>query len=198
MLSRRTFLVSASAAAVGAALPPAMIQPAAAAAVSAPSPLLAFAVGTPGEYDWHSIFARSAEDAFKAWAWDRGVCEEGEDPPFDPEYVQRVPIWDDLPESEITPALWFAADMGHMCERCNYETHPDMGGRVVSDEVVCEECLEFGDYLLVDREQALDGLIDYILNEGEDGAKTLLIDRGFWPKVPTELWAEAIAEAAKP
>lgn len=196
MLSRRAFLISASAAAVSAAVPIPVLPAAAAPSAAATPQLLAFAVGTPGEYDWQAVLATSAQDAFKAWALDRGVCEEGEDPAFDPHYVQRVPIWDGLPEKEITPALWFAANMGHMCERCNYETHPNFGGEVVNGEVVCEDCIELGDLLVISRERALEALVDEIVDLGPDGAKEHLVNRGVLSAVPADLWAEAIKEAA--
>lgn len=196
MLSRRAFLISASAAAVSAALPMPALPAAAAQSTAAAPQLLAFAVGTPGEYDWQAVLATSAEDAFKAWAWDRGICEEDEDPAFDPGYVQRVPIWDGLPEKEITPALWFAANMGHMCERCNYETHPNFGGEVVNGEVVCEDCIELGDLLVISRERALEALVNEIVDLGPEGAREHLVTEGVLSAVPADLWAEAIKEAA--
>lgn len=197
MLTRRAFLLSASAAAVSVALPMPALPAIAPVVEAAEAPkLLAFAVGTPGEYDWQSVFAGTAEEAFKQWACDRGVCEEDEVPEFDPDYVQRVPSWDDLAEKEITPAKWFAANMGHMCERCNFETHPDFGGEVVNGEVVCEDCLDLGDIVQISRERALETLVDEILDLGADDAQDRLIRIGVWDKIPADVWAEAIVEAA--
>jgi len=197
MLTRRSFLLSASAAVVSTALPFPVMSHAVAVTEATEAPkLFAFAVGTPGEYDWHSVFAKSAEDAFKQWAWDRGDCEEEEDPAFDPDYVHRVEIWDDLLETEINPAQWFAAGMGHMCERCNFETHPEMGGEVVNGEVVCEDCLGLSDILVIDRDRALEALIEQIIDHGADEAAARLTSKGHWPKITPDLWAEAISEAA--
>lgn len=193
-MNRRGFLLSASAAAISAAMP---LQSLAAplAAVAAPkAPLLAFVVGTPGEYDWQTIWARSAEGAFKAWAGEQD--EDDDEIVFDEEYVQRVPAWDALKDSEITPAHWFAANMGHICDRCGTETHPDFGGLAVGSTVVCEECATFADQVIGDPERAVELLADRIFDDGENVVRDWLIENGDWAAVEPVLWAKALAEAA--
>lgn len=156
------------------------------------SDLMAFAVGTPGEWDWRHVFARSAEEAWKEWSWDQGV-EPDEVGEFDPDYVTRIPAWDG--RSEIKPADWLRAGLGHHCERCDCETCLDDGAAIVAEAVVCDDCLTFGDRLSCDTERARDDLADMIADDGEQAARQWLEANGYWP-LQGDLWARAVRAAA--
>ncbi|EHK56833.1 hypothetical protein [Allomesorhizobium alhagi] len=191
-LSRRSFLASASAAAVVATMPAGGAALAASPASAPAAVLPAFVVGTPGEYDWHAYVAENAEQAFRMWVQDRGddECE------FDPEFVTRMPAWDGRDPDTIRPADWLRADLGHCCERCGYETHSDSGAQIVAGEVVCEECLTFADRVLCDPEDALDDLINRIADEGEEDTREWLEGAGHWRLAEADLWPKALAAVA--
>ncbi|PWJ81570.1 hypothetical protein C7441_110102 [Pseudaminobacter salicylatoxidans] len=190
---RRNLLLGASSVAAGALLPslPLPIP----AAAETPS-LLAYVVGTPGEYDWQTFFARSAEEAFAEWVADQGYDEEY-DPTFDPDFVTRVPIWDGRNPNSICPADWFEANLGHCCERCGCETHPDCGGQVVEGEVVCEECLTLADRVEINPNDVVEDLGNRIACDGADKVRVRLEHRKEWEDLPPELWDRAIAFAAE-
>lgn len=194
-LSRRSLLAGVAASAAIAALPdiPAM----ATAFEVTPTPALkAFAVGTPGEYDWQSFFARSAEEAFEDWCRER--FDEGyEAPDFDPDYVLRVEAWDGRDLDTIAPADWIAVGMGYCCERCGYETHPDCGCRVVAGEVVCDECLTTADRVIADPDDFVDDLVNRLCGDEEAEVRAWLEAEGCWATVKDDLWPRALAELAK-
>lgn len=190
-ISRRQLLLGASSVAAGAILAPLASQlPATAQTPST----VAYAVGTPGEYDWQAIRAFSPEDAFREWAISKWGADE-DAPAFDPEYVTRVDQWDEL--STVNPGDWLDAGLGHICERCGYETHPETGGRSVAGEVVCEECLTIPDRVIVDPQDVVEDLGNRIADEGTDDVREWLKRRGWWSKLPDDLWQKSIAFAAE-
>jgi len=190
-LSRRAFLLGASSSALAAALPaPAFSAMSIGIDLSKGPDLMAFAVGTPGEYDWQAIFARTPEEAFREWACDR---DWGDEPAvFDEEYVQRVEAWDGL--RRVAPANWFDAGLGHCCERCGYETHPDFGGKIVAGEVVCEDCLTIVDRAACDPDDVVEDLANRIADEGGAEVRTWCEEHGCWDAV-APLWPRAVAMA---
>jgi hypothetical protein len=153
-----------------------------------------WAVGTPGEYDWHAFPARTAEEAFRKWR--DYVAEDDEDEhTFDPEFVQRVTQWDGKKPNELGPADWFAANMGHCCERCGYETSPDQCGRVINGEVVCEECLTITDRAIDDPDALVEDLANRICDQGEDDARAMIEKEGGWLAVKDDIWPKALVIA---
>lgn len=198
-LSRRAFLTSVCAATILPALPTVSIATPAAPAARALLPM--FAVGTPGEYDWQAYSARTAEEAFKEWVAEHyGDEDEGEDdnrPHFDPDYVQRVAQWDGKRPSELSPADWIDANMGHCCERCDCETHANMGAHVVAGEVVCADCLTLADKIEVNEDDALDELTNLISDTSPDEVRQALTERGDWQAIPTDLWQRAVIQAER-
>lgn len=194
MLSRRAFLLSAPAVAIAATLPlPAAAAPMATGKLAAMPELFAYAVGTPGEFDWQAIWARTPEEAFREWFTGRHGYDP-DDPDaltYDPEYVERVEKWDGL--ETVSGADWFAAGKGYCCERCGYETYADIGGRVVAGEVVCETCLTFADRIAVDPDDVVEDLANRIADEGESETRAWLDLQKI--AIPDELWLRAVAEA---
>lgn len=192
LLTRRALLGSVAASAVVAALP---VVPLVALSAEPVAPVLqAFVVGTPGEFDWHSYLARSAEEAFGYWVEERG---EDYDWTFDPDYVQRVEAWDGRDPGSITPADWLRVNLGHCCERCGYETHADAGARIVCEEVVCDDCLTFADIVATDADEAFDEILNRLDDEGEEETKAWLEVKKCWDAVKDDLWPRAIAKLAE-
>jgi hypothetical protein len=200
VLSRRAFLVGASAA-VAASIAPVLPAHVATVTVAAPAavaePLLAFAVGTPGDYDWQHIIAKSAEEAWRIWMEERGEFEnviEGEPlPAFDPEMVTRVEAWDG--KGGTTSADWFAVGLGHVCDRCGYETSPEEGGRAVGDDAVCEGCLTWADRLAADEhDDIVDEIANRLFDEPAEDVRDWLNRERLLPMVDDlGLWAKALA-----
>lgn len=197
MISRRTFLATASAAAIAPVLP-VIAPPAVTIGVDLASgpDYLAFAVGTPGEFDWQPIFARSAEEAFKIYRQEHGYDDEGDPRPFCADYVERIPAWDGKPA--IKPADWLNAGMGHCCDRCGYETFADDGACAIGDEAVCEQCLTFAERCVVDTDRVVDDLADRICDEGAEAVEADLRKRNNWDAVEGMVWQRAseLARAA--
>lgn len=192
-LSRRSFLVSSAAAILAPALP--SLTTAAPVTVgvdlAAKPDLLAFVIGTPGEYDWQTCFASTAEEAFEEWVW-QSVHEPG-DVSFDPDYVRRIPEWDGRDPQTITGVDWFDANMGYCCGRCGYETHPELGGRAVRGEVLCEECLTLADRLAGAPDEVVEDLAERIACDGEDVARAWVARQRV--DLPAAIWERALAEA---
>jgi hypothetical protein len=145
-LTRRQVLVLTAAAAVT-AVAPIEIAPA------APPPVPAWAVGTPGEWNWQVIEAATEHDARLAWLSEEGVPEEcahgGPVPRSNcdcdvcEEYAQldttRKSQWDG--KNIVAGGVeWFAAGYGANCDRCHSETTPE-DGKIVDREIVCGDCL---------------------------------------------------------
>lgn len=157
-ISRREVLIGVAAAAIAASAPSSIpaILPAPAAEV-----IPAWAVGTPGEFNWQHVIARTAEQAesiFRA-EWCSDSCEGEHDSPCGEcgwctlEVVaERKPIWDG--KAETSSGDWLLADMGAICSRCGYETFAEEGGHAVGGEAVCSECMTLTDWDIVDPEHA--------------------------------------------
>lgn len=155
-ISRREVLLGTAAAVAATALP---TMP----AIAAPSPeiLPAWVVGTPGEFNWQHIVARTAEEAERIFRaeWCDDSCEGEEDAPcgecdfctLDVDH-ERKPMWDG--KSDVTPGDWLRSGTGHICSRCSYETFPQEGGHGVGDEAVCADCMTLADWDVVDPEHA--------------------------------------------
>ncbi|TIU94525.1 MAG: hypothetical protein E5W09_22940 [Mesorhizobium sp.] len=190
-MDRRQFLKSASSGVLAAALPvPVLAAAAPALDVTAAAPLQAFVVGTPGEFDWMHVAANNAQDAIKMWLDDRGYDDE--------EYgfalsVQRVPAWDGRNTDSVNPADWIRANLGHCCSRCGYECHPETGAQAIGDEVVCEECLTLPDQLEGNPEDVVDDLANRIACDGEAETREWLEAKGWWDRIPQNLWNRAVA-----
>lgn len=190
-MNRRQFLLTASAGAIAAALPASAAVATVPVLETAAAPLLAFVVGTPGEFDWMHVAARNAQEAMQIWLEDHGYEDEEE-------YgcalnVERVPAWDGV--GSVTPADWIRANLGHCCSRCGYETHPETGAKAIKDEVICEECLTLPDQVESDPEEVVDDLANRIATDSEDDVREWLETKGWWAQIPTELWDRARAAA---
>ncbi len=159
-ISRRDVLLGATAMAAVANIP-------ALPAVAAPAEVLpAWVVGTPGEWDYQHIIARTETEArrFFAAEWcGADDCEDGnENPECECEFCKkffaveadRKRKWDGKSYDEITPGDWLRSGTGHVCSRCSYETFPEEGGRGVGNEAVCSECMTLTDWDIVDPEHA--------------------------------------------
>lgn len=158
-ITRREALALAVGAAASAALPtasaPVQID------FGASQPITAWAVGTPGEFNWQYIVAPTYEEAkriFKA-EWVSDSCEdEGESPCGECEWctldveAERKPMWDGL--EATTAGDWLRAGMGALCSRCSYETFPEENGHAIGSEAVCEGCMTLADWETVDPERA--------------------------------------------
>ena len=157
MISRRDVLIGAAAVAATANIPSISI----AATSPAEAILPAWAVGTPGEFNWQHIVARTAEEAERRYRaeWCDDSCEGEEDAPcgecdtccleLD---ATRVPAWDG--KKDTTNADWLDVGMGTYCARCNYECFADSGAKNVNGEAVCEDCMRLADWDVVDPEYA--------------------------------------------
>lgn len=132
-------------------LPP----PAAAAAPAATQPLLSYAVGTAGDWNWSAIKARNMHDAVEIWMGEQGypdTCEaiadgETEDPCGDCDHCNNLhpdvvhhPEWDGH-DVAIGERLWCEAGLGATCARCRDEAFLQEGGFFdAAGKLVCEEC----------------------------------------------------------
>ena len=94
-----------------------------------------------------------AEAAIREWqiqegSWDEehDCCQACELNPCGCDLAaQRVPAWDD--KTVIAGDTdWWEAGFGAYCSRCSYETHPDNGGELIHDQIVCQDCLTLADY----------------------------------------------------
>lgn len=159
-MDRRTFI--ASAAAVTAIPMPNLV---AAAPVMPAMVAPAWAVGSPGEFDW--IHATGTEhDARIEWLNSyHGVtdCEQGGEQPrpececeFCGNYhgveVERIEAWDG--KEQLTKADWLRGNLGTLCSRCGYECYREDGGHPIGDDAVCGECMTVADWDIVDPERA--------------------------------------------
>lgn len=167
MLTRRTILQGVTAAAIA---PSMSIVPSVGAPVAA-EPLLAFVVGTPGDFDGACVFARTAREAFEQWSLDQGTLEDdGSCERCDSDkctcdhtyYATRMERWDNLGH-DPTPADWMKAGMGYMCERCDNEQ--GFGdGYEIDGKAICVDCMELADWKLADPER-YEEQVDELLTE---------------------------------
>lgn len=125
-ISRREAIALGAATLAVSAAPPALS--------AVPLPLPAWCVGTPGEMDWMTIFARTAEEAKLEWFFERygappgEVCENKNCRADDCDCfgtgpdVKREPTLDQYgkPEDVPTSAL-FSVGWTVECSRCDYE-----------------------------------------------------------------------------
>jgi hypothetical protein len=198
ILSRRTLLLGSAAAAMAPMLPATTTaEPTIVGIDLAKGPdTMMWVIGTPGEYDWQAINASSVEEAFSeylaAWGYERDALGDIH------EYVQRVEKLDGRDPDSLTGADWLSIGMGYCCEECGTETSADSGAVVVDGTLYCESCLTFERRLVADPDSVVEDLANDIYCNGADETKADLEDRGDWTNLPAELWARAIAEAAKP
>lgn len=162
--SRRDVFKLAAGAIAAAATPAPLAIAAEAAATMAPAATrLAWAVGTPGEFDWQHITAGTEDEAIRRYACETvggDGCEDGGEDDCECEWclvigsveAQRQPAWDQ--KSETTNADWLRVGMGSFCSRCGYETISEEGGHAVGDEAVCADCMTLADWDIVDPERA--------------------------------------------
>jgi hypothetical protein len=150
MMNRREVLLGAAALAAAAQLPTAAV---------AKQPLPAWAVGTPGEFNWQRIIAKTAEEAEGIFRNENCEFECEEDAPCGEcdgctmeVIAERKPVWDGIVNP--TPADWLRAGSGTFCSRCSYETFPEENGHPVVDEAVCEDCMTLADWDIVDPARA--------------------------------------------
>lgn len=155
-ISRREVLLGTAAVVAAAAIPSAPIT------ITAPVEVIpAWAVGTPGEFNWQHIVAKTADEAKRIFLseWTDDSCEGEEGAPcgecetctLDVE-AERKPMWDGL--KDTSPGDWLRADMGTYCSRCSYETFPHENGYAVGSEAVCEECMTLADWDIVNPDHA--------------------------------------------
>lgn len=215
-LTRRSFLLSSSAAALAATVPlPAMPVPKAAVGVdlAAGPDLLAFVVGTPGEYDWQVVFAKSARDALLEahhWMFERMNPEtkRWEIDPNEPvdvdayaDHFQRVPQWDGRDPAGISPADWFCIGWGYSCDRCDGPASAD-SGLIIGSDVVCEDCVTFADRVaagdwdwiedeLANQIETANDLPDERERLDREGHLAAIEAAGVWSKVVARVEADA-------
>lgn len=148
-VSRRDVLTMAAGAVVAANLPAA--QPA---LPVQPPPTPAWAVGSPGEWNWRHIVARTEHAARRMFACDgcRDECDHDEmvegcefcalatDPDLE---AKRVTEWDGKGDTDA--ADWLNAGFGYICDRCGGEPSAD-DAQVVDGVCVCDECMTLEDW----------------------------------------------------
>lgn len=159
-LNRRELLALTAASAAVAVIP---TLPAIATPVTAEPPLLAWAVGTDGEFNWQDIRARTADEARRIFAAEEvggDDCEEVGKEDCECDFcgafanvdANRIEQWDNI--ENTSAADWLRAGMGAICSRCSYETFREENGHAVGNEAVCEECMTLADWHLIDPERA--------------------------------------------
>lgn len=169
-LTRRTMLAGTAAAAATAVVP-AIPAPALAPAVPppAPAPLLpVWQVGTPGEFDWQLIRAKSKRDALLEYMEDRGrLCESC------PRETGTDQVCECCPDIEAlrSPALdadehldveseW-KASWGAICDRCGTEEYEGEWAPVDGARV-CRHCMTLAELQVHYPDDAAD-LLDELL-----------------------------------
>lgn len=213
-MNRRSFLISSSAAALATALPlPALPAPVHVGVDLATGPdLLAFTVGTPGEFDWQVVFAGSAKEALikgmphvferfnretQRWEMppDNVIDVDGYD-----EHFQRVPQWDGRDPDAITPADWLRIGFGYSCDRCGDPATTD-SGLAIGEVIICEWCTTFADRIragdwdwiedeLANRIESAADLPDERERLERDGHLAALEAAGVWSKVVARVEAD--------
>lgn len=158
MLTRRFILAAAATSAAAATLKAVPAAPAPVAAEPVKAKLLAWTVGTPGDYNWEVVRAATEQEAIKEWICSNveevecGYPDDEDAPAPDPHracvcdncympevWARRVPAFDQ--KETITPADWIREGIGHVCCRCGDESSPDWGAVAIGDEAVCEGCI---------------------------------------------------------
>lgn len=163
-LSRRDALRLGAAAIVATVVPP---PASAVAATPASEPMVSWIVGTPGEYDWQRVWARTEESAIRKYIAEHGAgatcnAAEGElavGEECDCEHchilrsveVERRPEWDN--KENITDVDWLSIGWGTFCARCDGETSVDCS-YAVGGNVICDACMTFEDWDVINPEIA--------------------------------------------
>ncbi|MDW9481266.1 hypothetical protein GOB57_21715 [Sinorhizobium meliloti] len=199
-LSRRSFLgsfVGLSALPLATSVKAAPLASAAAADIIGSAPPLSpmWAAGTPGEFDWRPISADNAEEAFARWCDHQGIPAAAR-PLFSTETVRRVPSWDGRSPEQVRPADWIKNGLGHTCERCDSEAMADTA-TVIEGEVVCHECMTYGEKLEEDEDFGMESLADLIGDMGEQEARAYVIQHEDFDLIGEVRWAKAAEEAAR-
>lgn len=152
-----------------------------------------WAAGTPGDFNWRPIAAESAEEAFGIWC-DQENIPVSERPRFFEGCAKRMTAWDGMEIEDIAPSDWLNGGLGHHCERCDGEVSADCG-RVIAGDVVCFECMTYGESLAEDRERGMEEIVNLILNEGEDEARDFVVMHEDFDLIGEEVWSAAAARA---
>jgi hypothetical protein len=199
-MSRRSFLGSFAGVAalpLAAAVKAAPLGSASAAEIIASAPPLPpmWAAGTPGDFDWQPISADTAEEAFAKWCDHSGMSLDKR-PPFSNEAVRRMPLWDGRTPEQVRPADWIEGGLGHRCQRCDCEAMAD-SATVLEGEVVCRECMTYGERLDDDEDFGMEGLVELIFDKGEKDAKVYLVQHEDFDLIGDGRWSMAVAEAAR-
>jgi hypothetical protein len=163
-ITRRQALAVGIGAAVAAALPASAIA-AAPIAEATKLDLVAWAVGTPGEFDWQMVRARTYEDAIRAFACETvggDGCEEeevGPDGCGECEWcyamgaeAERQPAWDG--KDKITHADWLRVGMGTICAHCKDEVYVEDSGVIVGEKGIHQHCMTLADWDIADPARA--------------------------------------------
>lgn len=182
-INRRQALSLGFAAATMAVLPAsAKLAPIEAIAPAAPTP--SWIVGTPGEYDWQHIVAKTEFEArrifVQEWKCYGEHCQHSEyqeDCEFcetlHSSEVQRMEAWDG--HNEVSSADWLKQGLGTLCDRCANECHRDCGAHIVGSDAVCEDCMTLADWDLVDPTTAAEMRAEM---EDDEDAPALFGDNG--------------------
>lgn len=160
-INRRELIAGVSATAILVTTTPAAMAEAAKAIHVKPLP--AWQVGTPGEMDWHVIFAEDEKTALHEWFAEEhgdypgnvcdGPCSLEDCECFSPgAEAVRQPKFDNPLNAEPNDIAKFRAGWTVMCDRCDYEAMREDGSHVVGDKVICEGCLTLDDYKICDLE----------------------------------------------
>jgi hypothetical protein len=162
---------------------------------SAPPLTQMWAAGTPGEFNWQPFSANSAEEAFSKWCDHYGYTNENR-PAFSSDAVRRVKAWDGRTPEQINPADWIKSGLGHGCHRCDDEVMADCA-TVIDGEVVCHECMTYGEKLSDDEDSGMESLVDLIDDVGEVDARAHIVQHEDFDAIGEERWQKAVAEAAR-
>lgn len=153
-MNRRTFLTLGAAVAISPALPSVGMGPVA--PMPPPTPYPAFAVGTPGEYDWRVFFARDEERAKAMWAH-----EYGEEGLVDIEVRREPHLANAAEEGDYDPSVADCLTMGwgHHCARHHDEV--DSGDYTEIDgEAVCFDCITPAERAADDPDDFVDDFVN--------------------------------------
>lgn len=140
-IDRRQLLVGAGAVAI---LP---VVPALAVAPPPLSFLPAFAVGTPGEYNWRVFFAQTADRARELWYADYGeeLPLPGEPDTYDLHvtdvpHLGNVSTAEDIHQPSVSDCIAMGWD--NNCDRCHCDVSCDGDNyRDIGGDCVCQECM---------------------------------------------------------
>jgi len=148
-VSRRTALGLA----VGAVAAPLLPEALAAPAVSQAPLFPAWTVGTPGEFNWRSIFAPNAQRAIEIWAEAESI--DAEDIEGMDVEAREEPGLDPDTEGEHEMSLQDARKLawGHICDRCGTEA-ASWEWSIVETDAICDDCMTLADWQIADPEHA--------------------------------------------